>query len=156
MLLDLPSKTVEITVEDSSGEKREYIITFPKTGQLMQIQAMKVSLLRGQLGSILDAGTSDANYVNVLADMTASFTVLCPKLIDDLPVDAISDLDAIDSARLTKVYLDQYLPWYTEWKTILMNGGVRPKKKEEEFPDKKENQEEKKEKNTKPKITLEK
>lgn len=137
-MYNYPNKKLEFVIEDKD-DKVTYEIDFPNTGKLMAIQSLKASLLKGQLGSIIEGNTSNGDYVAILADMIASLTITCPKLIQSMGVTSISDLDAIDSARLLKSYIEQYLPWYNEWKIILQNGGVPLKKKEEEQSDEEKN-----------------
>lgn len=128
-MYEYPSKTITLKIEGKDkGDANEYDIKFPNTGELMRIQTVKASLLKGQLGSILEAGTIDGDYVSILSGMIATLTVCCPKIVTDLSVDSLTELEAIDSARLLKVYIEQYLPWYNEWREILQNGGVPLKK----------------------------
>jgi|ERR1700748_891394 len=129
-MYDYPKKTLEFIIENE-GDEKKYEIKFPNTGKLLSIQSLKASLLKGQLGSILEGNTSSGDYVAILADMIASLTIVCPQIITDMNVNSISELDAVDSAKLLKVYIEQYLPWYNEWSIILRNGGIPLIKKEE-------------------------
>src|SRR6266849_3180890 len=103
-MLDLPSKTKELVFTDNKGTEKKYEIKFPNTGKLFDIQSYKAKLLKGELGAILNSDTIDGNYVSVLADTISHFTYVCPKLLQDLNVTSINELDALDSAKLVKVY----------------------------------------------------
>lgn len=114
----LPSKTLDLSFND-----KDYTINFPKTGDLMRIEALKAKLLFGEQSTVIDAGTADGDYAYQLANMEAHLTVVSKELITDLNVKSISELDAIDSAQLLDAFMEQYLPWFNEWRQILQNGG---------------------------------
>lgn len=114
----LPSKTLDLSFND-----KDYTINFPKTGQLMKIEALKAKLLFGEQSTVIDAGTADGDYAYQLANMEAHLTVVSKEMIEDLNVKSISELDAIDSAQLLDAFMEQYLPWFNDWRTILQNGG---------------------------------
>ena len=129
----LPDKEIVLEFE---GE--EFIGKFPKTGQLLDIQAYKSKLLQGQLGDILRSDTTDGFYVSVLADMIAHFTYVFPTMIEKLGVKSFLELESFDTSKLMKLYTTVYQPWYKEWSIILWSGGDSVEKKDSENSSKKE------------------
>jgi hypothetical protein len=109
-----PPRTIAVTIQGN-----DYSIPFPNTGQLMDIEVLKVSFARNSYDGIANARTNSSDYVRFLIDALSTFTVLCPGLKKDLKVENFAALDAIDSKRILDAYLNKVLPWMKEWESVL-------------------------------------
>lgn len=96
-------------------KKVNYSVNFPKVSDILNIEVKKSELSRGQYGSMMESGTLDASIVVGLINAYATFSVVCPKLIEDLKVNFL-DLDLGDAMELLNVYTKQYFPWYKGWR----------------------------------------
>lgn len=108
------SKTTEITL---SGHT--YTVTFPNTGQFIDIENLKSRFGDGMYSYLLGS-TINAEYARVLIDAISTFSVLIPELKVDLNVKAIMDLDMLHSSELVQAYKSQYLTWYNENMEIIL------------------------------------
>ena len=100
-------------------EANSYDVEFPNTGQLLEIEILKVQLARGQYNEITNAGTINSNYSRLLIDMIAVFTVLFPQLKKDMNVKTISELKVEDSKKLLQLYVKEILPWMNLWMDVM-------------------------------------
>ena len=110
----LPSRTISFQIKDN-----QYSIDFPNTGQLIDIETLKISLARNQYEGIANARTISADYIRFLIDAIATLTVLCPTLKKDLKIESFTALDAMDSRILLQVYMKKILPWIASWEKVL-------------------------------------
>lgn len=97
----------------------EYEVNFPNTGELFEIELLKASLSKGQYGSLIENGTSASRYSRYIIDMISVFTIIFPELKKDMKVKTISELEAIDSKILLKIYVKEVLPWFDSWMEVL-------------------------------------
>lgn len=112
-----PSKEIVIKVLEN-----EYKVNWPNSGQLIDIQVMRMRLTDGQYMSFeLNSFEPMIRRAKDVADMVSTFGVLVPNLKKDLNVASILDLDHEKTDILLKVYREQYLPWYVQWAQILSN-----------------------------------
>lgn len=106
-----PTSSLKMTVEDNT-----YEIKVPTVGQLLDIEALKASL-SGDRG--FDTRTESGLYAQALNETIAHFTILIPKLKEDLTVKSLFDLGLVQSKKLVSVYLKQFRPWWKDWMTII-------------------------------------
>lgn len=112
---NFPNSQKKITVKD-----REYIINYPNTGQLIDIERYKATISGDKYDAISNQSTNSSTYSKFLIDMMAIFNVLCSELIKDLKVASISELAAQDSNMLLRIYIKEILPWMLEWENAFM------------------------------------
>lgn len=106
-----PSESITIKIKEHS-----YVINFPNTGQLIDIENRKASLRPHNI----EFATGSGLMANLLIDAVATFDILCPKMMTDLNVN-VFDLNLIQSKHLAKAYLREFSPWYSEWIKIISN-----------------------------------
>lgn len=113
-------------------QEHSYSMEFPNNQQYLTIHNLKASLLPQY--DLLETMGSESSYATVLADAIAHFTVLSPKLIEDLNK-PISQLPMEIGVELVGVYSEIVRPWYNDWLNLLF----KPKETIEEknvVPDK--------------------
>lgn len=88
-----------------------YEVQFPNNGQFVRIQNLK-SVISPSYESLYGQG-EQGNWAQLTTDMEAHFTVLCPKLIQDL-AKPIPKLSMLEGRQLIEVYSKQFLPWYND------------------------------------------
>ena len=109
-----PLRKISIEVESNS-----YDIEYPKTGQFLQLESMKISMSGGNYNAIALGDTVSSQMSRYLTDMIAFFSICCPQMKKDLKVDTFSDLDMLTSKKLLKLYIDKILPWLQAWEVLL-------------------------------------
>jgi hypothetical protein len=120
--MSLPSKKITIKLFDNS-----YEIQFPKNKELIKLERMKIEWSGGNQTQML-YGAASAGLASVLIEALCTFTVLVPKLIEDLQgVKTLFDLDPHESRELLDQYEKVYYPWFSEWMNII-NAPVDEKK----------------------------
>lgn len=112
--LNTPSPTLTFSVEGNS-----YTVNYPKNGQFIQIESMKISMTRSTYGAMALESTISAQMARYTVDMIAFFHTCCPEMKADLKVETFSDLDVISNKRLLKVYINEVLPWLVKWEDFL-------------------------------------
>jgi len=105
----LPAKEINILVGQSN-----YTIKFPSTGQLIDIERMKLQLTAGTHKDML-FGQPSAQQAYLLTATIATFSVLIPQLEKDLNVKSLLELDAFQCKGIVKEYSEKYYPWFKEW-----------------------------------------
>jgi len=100
-------------------ENNTYDVEFFTTGQLIEIEILKAQLSRNMYSGITDNGTIVGNYSRMLIDMISTLNVLIPQLKKDMNVKTISELNALDSKKLLKIYIKEIFPWISDWMEIL-------------------------------------
>lgn len=109
----LPKREITFKVQ-----KNEYTIKFPNVGQLIDIEIKKATYSSGQYNT-LSSGNGMAYYASLLIDTIATFEVLVPELVKNMTIKTIAELDLDQSSELLAVYKDVYVPWFSEWLTII-------------------------------------
>lgn len=106
---------------------RSYEMTFPRVGEYRTIEAMKQTLSLNTYGSLYRSMMTSSEEALDMIDMEAYFSVLCPKLIEDLKCESFSELGLLDYLAVKKVFKEQFTPWWNEIETLL-----RPNSKKKE------------------------
>ena len=102
-------KSVTIKIREN-----EYQVSFPNTGQFLDIRSMKSRLIEDIKGNDALDG-----YALLLGEMAATFSVLIPQLKKDLNTDLFK-LSMVESKELLDSYVDTYKPFFDEWMNILI------------------------------------
>jgi hypothetical protein len=110
----LPARNLTFTIVDN-----EYVVSYPNTGQLLDIETGKINISRDTYNGLVNTNTNAGAYSKLLIDAIAVLNIICPQLKKDLKVTSILNLDAIDSKEILKVYVKTILPWLNEWESIL-------------------------------------
>lgn len=107
------TKTIKIWGND-------YEVTFPKTGQFIDIQTLKAKITEGYYDAykLLER---DGIMANVIVDTIATFNILIPKLKEDLNVPGLMNLELEKIIELAYIFNDEYRPWYEEWIAAISN-----------------------------------
>ncbi len=101
---------MESSVKVTLG-KEQQILPFPKVGQLIDIEAMKITLSGGQYGAMIRSGLVKTNYALDLIDAIATLSILIPDLRKKIEVDNVLDMDVKEANVLIKAY-KQYNKWF--------------------------------------------
>lgn len=96
-------------------KERSYSISFPTNGQFIDIESKKVELTNGQLGNLISSRTIASLRTVKLVEIVSTFSILCPKLEEDLKVNSLLDLDVLDSIELIRFYNKNISPWLNSW-----------------------------------------
>jgi hypothetical protein len=110
----LPAKSITIKI----GEN-EYEVKFPNNGQIIDMETMKINLTKDTHRSMLFNVTASAERAYLTVEAIVTFSVLIPKLKDDLVVKSLLDLDPYQSKQLVKAYSEQFYPWFKQWMDIV-------------------------------------
>lgn len=97
-------------------KEKSYTINFPNNGEYLRIQNMK-PIISPSYDILRQVGT-DGMYAEVITDMIAHFTILCPKLVSDL-AKPISELSMSEGKELLSIYNDQFKPWFDKCLSIV-------------------------------------
>ena len=107
-------------------QEKEYTINFPTTGQLIDIETMKVSISKGMYSGLVATMSKSSLLSLDLIDSISTFIILIPDIKDEMKFDNILDISPIDAQELVVIYKKVYFPWFAEWLKVM-------KKKEEEL-----------------------
>jgi len=99
--------------------QNEYTLNYPDTGGIIDIAATIDRISNGTYNSLIKTETFLAINARSTIEMVATFSVLIPKLKEDLKVASIFKLPAIQNKELVKVYLQDVAPWMLEWDRFL-------------------------------------
>lgn len=110
---ELPKDSIQINFENNT-----YIVKFPTTGQLIDIEVLKSRLSKGQYINLL-SGTNDSLYSTALIDAISTFTVLIPDLEKDINFKSILDIPLTKMKLILQQYIEIYKPWYMNWMDII-------------------------------------
>lgn len=109
----------------------KYTASFPTVGDFLNIERYKMTLSASQYSAMVASGLFSAGQALDIIDMIAYFTVLIPKLKEDLKVETFSELDLLDSKELVDLYKGEFKPWVEEWMKLFSEPSVKKTKKEE-------------------------
>lgn len=96
---------------NQNGTEHEYSVTFPNTGQLMDIVAERNRVSRGQYDTVSKARDDNSVVAFLLWDTYAYFSILVPDLFKDIEGDFF-ELPLDITAGFVRVYTKQFAPWY--------------------------------------------
>lgn len=114
------NRTVTVTIGPN-----DYDIPFPNTGQILDIEVLKLSITRDKFEQFKFSFNPTFQKQALVAETVATFNTLIPKLKKDLAVDSMLDLPMEQMDSLVKVYQEVYLPWYEEWLTQIAKSSVK-------------------------------
>lgn len=114
-----PAKSVELLIREN-----KYTVNFPKTGEFIDIQALKNKIASDNYHLLSGSVDIDSGYAMLLCDMIATFNVLIPDLKADLNITSILGLSMIESRELLDVYLKVWVPFYKAWMNVLSSAPV--------------------------------
>lgn len=110
--LEMPSNTITVKIGPN-----DYDIKIPTNGQFIDIETRKAKLTDGSHSQMLFGGGA-AQQAYMLTEVAATFTILTPKLLTDLNVLSILDLDPIQTKSLVKAYTEVVYPWLTQIRAV--------------------------------------
>lgn len=93
----------------------EYKIEFPTIGQYFDIETDKMLISKNKWGELILAKTVSSFRALQSMECVVVLKNLCPDLFKDFKVSSYSEIDAKDFLDLTKIYLENIQPWYSEW-----------------------------------------
>lgn len=106
-------KTVDIKIKENV-----YTVSFPKTGQWLDISNLKARIANGDYNAFVSNDPSMI-YAKILTDMVATYNVMIPDLKKDMNIDGLLNLDLIDSKLLLDSYTNTWLPFFNGWMDII-------------------------------------
>lgn len=102
-----------------------YEIVFPNVGKFQRIESLKQVISNGMYHQLLSTPTISSYEAMDMIDIEAYFTILAPKLVEDMKCESFSDLGLEDYLELKEVYKEQFVPW---WSNII--DLINPQKKD--------------------------
>lgn len=112
------SRKCLIVIKAGNVEK-EYVIEFPNTGDLMNIDLLKIQISDGRFDTLKFSFNPDFIKTATRIETIATFNVLLPQLRKDLNVDSMMKLQVEQMEVIEDAYTNQFLPWYEEWLVAL-------------------------------------
>jgi hypothetical protein len=100
---------------------REYIIEFPSVRQFIVIESTKIALASGQYNGMIVSSTMGSVKALDFIDMISVIQVLCPKIMTDLKMVDIGEMDLADAIRLLSDFAEQVVPWINQWMDLFKN-----------------------------------
>jgi hypothetical protein len=110
----LPAEQISF---DFEGEK--VTISYPNNGQILDIEANKMTLSTGQYRQWMLTGSDSAINALNICDMCAVLTVLAPSLQKRLRVKNLLELKPLQTRKLSRQFAEKVLPWLQEWDAVL-------------------------------------
>lgn len=101
--------------------QNEYEVSYPNTGQQIDIELMKSQIGAGNYDTLRFSQNPLFQRQANIIDMIATFSVLIPKLKENLNVKSFFDLEEEHTTELHKVYEEQFVPWFVEIRTAINN-----------------------------------
>lgn len=111
----LPSSEISISIKIGVNEQ-DYDIKYPTIGQLIDIEKLKIKYSDGTSSQMIFGG-ENAIKAFMFTEAVAIFTILVPKLKEDLNLKSLFDLTSIQAKSMLKAY-EKYHTWMQEWKEI--------------------------------------
>lgn len=110
------NRETTITVNDNT-----YKVTYPNTGEQIDIELMKTRIANGNYDELRLSRNPILTAQADVIDMVATFSIMVPKLKEDMNVKSFFDLQEENTHVLMDAYEQQYLPWYIKIKTEIQN-----------------------------------
>jgi hypothetical protein len=104
------SRVIKINIKG-----KEYEVSFPTNGQLIDIESNKILLSKNTSGKMLYGNTASSLSAYRTVDMIATFSVLIPDLIKNINGKSLLKLSPIDTVELLDVYENKYYAWFSKW-----------------------------------------
>lgn len=96
-----------------------YNIEFGNSGQLIQFQIKKQKFSRNEYENLASSNDVYSNYTGLIIETISFFSACCPKLLNDIKVNSLEDLNLADTAELTNLYLTEIRTWIDEWMNFI-------------------------------------
>lgn len=92
-----------------------YTIKVPTVGDMIDIERLRMILSGGYYNEMMRTTTTSAQESLLIIDIQACFSVLCPKLMEDLKCEDVKKL-AVDDYRILRLaYTEKFVPWWNSW-----------------------------------------
>jgi hypothetical protein len=127
---EIPASKIDLAILGNS-----YSLDFPNVGQLIDIERLKIKMSGSTYNELLFGTTRQSQLAFTAVEAIATFTVLIPKLKEDLTLKSLLELPLPRVKELTDVYEKQFYPWYKDWFNII---NEESSVKEEELSEEKE------------------
>ena len=108
------AKSIKIFIQNGN-ETNEYTITYPKVGNIIDIENRKMLLSNNRYSHLVQSELVGAALAADMIEIICVMGILIPDLLKDLRVDSIIDLGPIEMKNLIKVYRNDIAPWYYKW-----------------------------------------
>lgn len=128
-----PNLSLSIRLQNNTYEFNINDLTY---GKLIDIERLKIALTQDTHKSMLFTTTRGGQRAYLAVDMISFFTVLFPKMVEDLNVKSILDLSPLKTKQLMEVYNNEFFPWWRDWEDILNK--ETPEEKKEVLDEKEE------------------
>lgn len=120
---NLRQKDIEV-----NGEKIS--IPFPTVGQVMRIEAMKMTFSNNQYPRMVGTGIPLIDFNLDLIDTVCYFSVLIPDFATKFKADSMSPVELEAIKPWIKAYKDQWHPWFHPIMEGIMDFSVKGEKKD--------------------------
>ena len=107
---------------------KNYTVNFPNVEQLMEIEAIKMSLTNNKYVDYSMSVLKTHIYLLDMADAISYLSVLIPELKDDLQIKNWKQADPGKLKELISAYKNQFIPWYKDIFDDLYNYDSEDKK----------------------------
>ena len=111
---EMPASKIDLTILGNS-----YSLDFPNVGQLISIERLKIKMSDSTYNQLLFGTTRQSQLAFTAVEAIATFTVLIPKIKEDLTLKSLLDLPLPRVKELTDVYEKKFYPWYKDWFDII-------------------------------------
>lgn len=101
------------TILLSIGEK-EYNVSFPNVGQMMEIEAAKMALTNGKYIEFSMSMLKTHVYLLDVTDAVSYLSILIPDLKKDLGIANWRNVHPSKLKVIVKAYKEKFIPWYKE------------------------------------------
>lgn len=98
-----------------------YEIKYPNTGEQIDMELMKVKIANGAYDDLRFSQNPLMQQQANIIDMISTFTVLIPKLREDLNVKTFFNLEEEQTKELLDIYNNEFIPFYAEIKNAIAN-----------------------------------
>lgn len=93
-------------------EGKDYTVTFPNVGQLMEIESTKLVFSKNKYIQLSMSDLKTHSFILDVVDSISYLSVLIPSLKDDLGIKNWNEMDALSAKKIVHVYRKQFVPWF--------------------------------------------
>ena len=111
---EMPASKIDLKIGENI-----YSLDFPNIGQLISIERLKIKMSDNTYNQLLFGPTKQSQLAFTAVEAIATFTILIPKLKEDLQIKNILLLPLPRIKEITGVYEEIFYPWYEEWFNII-------------------------------------